>query len=137
MKKYYFATTDTVYSNWSDSDLRHWLISNGIIKSDAQVTRDKMLKLVSYVVPQCARLLTDFFLFCIATTTYLRKILFGMLGQITISGNGLFQMDTCAQMPKLNATNSSDWQMRSSYLLLSMSIVCANIVTCQIQRPSC
>jgi len=46
MKQYYYGTQDRVWHTWSDSDLRNWLIDQGVIKSDAQVTRDKMLKLV-------------------------------------------------------------------------------------------
>jgi hypothetical protein len=49
MKKYYYGTQDRVWSTWSDSELRNWLIDQGVIKSDAQVTRDKMLKLIEWV----------------------------------------------------------------------------------------
>ena len=38
---------DTAYSTWSDSDLKSWLVSHGIIKSNAQLTREKMERLVS------------------------------------------------------------------------------------------
>ena len=37
---------DTAYSPWSDSDLKSWLVSHGIIKSNAQLEREKLQKLV-------------------------------------------------------------------------------------------
>lgn len=46
MKQYYYDVNDTVYSTWSDSTLKNWLVEQNIIKSDAQLKRDKMLKLV-------------------------------------------------------------------------------------------
>jgi Putative nuclear envelope organisation protein len=49
MKDYYYETNQSVWSTWSDSDMRQWLISNNVIKSDAQVTREKMVKMVEYV----------------------------------------------------------------------------------------
>lgn len=47
MDSYYYSATDSVWHSWSDSQLRNWLIEQGVIKSDAQITRDKMLNLVS------------------------------------------------------------------------------------------
>jgi hypothetical protein len=49
MKNYYYDANERVYSTWSDSQLRQWLIDNNVIKSDAQVTREKMIKLVELV----------------------------------------------------------------------------------------
>jgi len=49
MQKYYYTISDAVYDKWSDSDLKKWLIDHGIIKSDAQITRDKMLQLIRFV----------------------------------------------------------------------------------------
>ena len=46
MKTYYHGPTEMVWSAWSDSQLKHWLIEHGIVKSDAQVSRDKMIKMV-------------------------------------------------------------------------------------------
>lgn len=46
MNEYYYSATDTVYSTWSDSQLKQWLVDHHVIKSDAQASRDKMLKLV-------------------------------------------------------------------------------------------
>lgn len=51
MSQYYYDVNDTVYSAWSDSQLKHWLVQENIIKSDAQLTRDKMIKLVQCVDP--------------------------------------------------------------------------------------
>lgn len=49
MKAYYYSTSDTVYDSWSDSDLKRWLVDHDIIKSNAQVTREKMLKMIQSV----------------------------------------------------------------------------------------
>jgi hypothetical protein len=46
MKNYYYSSSESVWDTWSDSQLRDWLVTRGVIKSDAQVTRDKMLRLV-------------------------------------------------------------------------------------------
>lgn len=46
MKKYYYNTSDSVYSTWTDSQLKQWLVEHGVMKSDAQASRDKMLQLV-------------------------------------------------------------------------------------------
>jgi hypothetical protein len=46
MAHYYYNTKDKIYSSWSDSDLHQWLVSHGVIKSDAQIKRDKLEKLV-------------------------------------------------------------------------------------------
>lgn len=49
MQKYYYATNDKVYSTWSDVDMKNWLAKRGIIKSEAQLSRDKLAKLLEYV----------------------------------------------------------------------------------------
>jgi uncharacterized protein YndB with AHSA1/START domain len=46
MKMYYYDPTDMVWSAWSDSQLKQWLVDHGIVKSDAQASRDKMIKMV-------------------------------------------------------------------------------------------
>lgn len=38
---------DYVYSTWSDNQLRDYLVEKGAIKSDAQHTRDELLKLMN------------------------------------------------------------------------------------------
>jgi len=38
---------DTIWSSWSDSEIRSWLIDNGYLKSDAQVKRDELVKLIN------------------------------------------------------------------------------------------
>ena len=38
---------DTVYSSWTDSQMRDWLIEHNILKSDAQVQREKLQKLIA------------------------------------------------------------------------------------------
>jgi len=50
MDKYYYDHLDTVWSTWSDSQLKQWLVEHGVIKSDAQVTRDKMTKMIQFVI---------------------------------------------------------------------------------------
>jgi hypothetical protein len=50
MQQYYYSSIDTVYSSWSDSQLKQWLVDNGVMKSNAQASRDKMLKLVKYAI---------------------------------------------------------------------------------------
>ena len=46
MEKYYYDVNDTVWSSWSDSDLKAWLVDHNVIKSEAQLHRDKLHKLV-------------------------------------------------------------------------------------------
>jgi hypothetical protein len=46
MSHYYYGTKDSVWSSWSDSDLHNWLVSHGVIKSDSQIQRDKLVKMV-------------------------------------------------------------------------------------------
>jgi len=48
MAQYYYDVNDSIYSTWSDSQLKQWLVQHNIIKGDAQIKRDKMLKLVQY-----------------------------------------------------------------------------------------
>ena len=33
---YYYDPTDMVWSAWSDSQLKQWLVDHGIVKSDTQ-----------------------------------------------------------------------------------------------------
>jgi len=49
MKTYYYSTGETVYDSWSDSELKKWLVDHGVIKSDAKVAREKMLKMIQLV----------------------------------------------------------------------------------------
>ncbi|KAF7373562.1 hypothetical protein MSAN_00566600 [Mycena sanguinolenta] len=46
MSQYYYDTTSSVWSTWSDSDLKAWLVAHNIVKSDAQIQRDKLVKLL-------------------------------------------------------------------------------------------
>lgn len=50
MTKYYYDSSDKVYNAWSDSELKSWLVDHNVIKPEAQVKRDKLIRLVSYVV---------------------------------------------------------------------------------------
>ena len=50
MEKYYYDHLDTVWSTWSDSQLKQWLVEHDVIKSDTQVTRDKMTKMIQFVI---------------------------------------------------------------------------------------
>ncbi|KAJ7607405.1 hypothetical protein FB45DRAFT_430572 [Roridomyces roridus] len=46
MAHYYYDVNDSVWSTWSDSDLKAWLVSHNVIKSDAQIQREKLVKLI-------------------------------------------------------------------------------------------
>ncbi|KAJ7756253.1 hypothetical protein B0H16DRAFT_1539183 [Mycena metata] len=46
MNQYYYDVNDRVWGTWTDSDLKSWLVANNVIKSDAQVKRDKLVKLI-------------------------------------------------------------------------------------------
>jgi hypothetical protein len=49
MNEYYYNVFDPVWATWSDSDLKQWLVDRDVIKSDAQIKREKMLKLIESV----------------------------------------------------------------------------------------
>lgn len=49
MKHYYYSATDRVWHTWSESELKGWLVSHGIVKSEAQKKRDELVKLVECV----------------------------------------------------------------------------------------
>lgn len=61
MQNYYYDTNSYVWDSWSESDSRAWLIDHGVMKSDAQVQREKMAKLVRYVTRSLLELLTHFY----------------------------------------------------------------------------
>ena len=46
-EKYYYDAQDMVYGSWDKSELRQWLIDHNIIKSDAQIRKEKLQKLVT------------------------------------------------------------------------------------------
>ena len=46
MKMYYYGPSDMVWATWSDSKLKEWLVEHGVVKSEAQTSRDKMIKMV-------------------------------------------------------------------------------------------
>lgn len=52
MKQYYYGLSDDVWSTWSDSELKSWLVKHGYVKSNQQINREKMLKLVECVSAQ-------------------------------------------------------------------------------------
>ena len=47
LKHYYYSLSDTVWTSWTDMDLKAWLVTNGCMKSDEEMHREKMLKLVN------------------------------------------------------------------------------------------
>lgn len=55
MKQYYYTPQERVWSTWSESQLKQWLIEHDIIKSGAQLQKEKMQKLVAYVYLICIR----------------------------------------------------------------------------------
>ncbi|KAK7055434.1 hypothetical protein R3P38DRAFT_2847037 [Favolaschia claudopus] len=46
MSQYYYDVNDNVWSTWADSDLKSWLVAHNVIKSDAQIQREKLVKLI-------------------------------------------------------------------------------------------
>jgi hypothetical protein len=46
MKSYYYNVNDNVWDTWNDNELKSWLVEHSIVKSDAQIKRDKLMKLV-------------------------------------------------------------------------------------------
>ena len=49
MAEYYYDANETVYSTWSESQTRNWLVKQGVIKPEAQIKREKLVKLIEYV----------------------------------------------------------------------------------------
>jgi hypothetical protein len=45
VKDNYNSALDTVYSGWTDSQMRAWLIENGYMRTETQVKRDELIKL--------------------------------------------------------------------------------------------
>lgn len=43
----YVAARGTFWDAWSDSDIRDWLVQHNFLRSDAQVKRDELVKLVN------------------------------------------------------------------------------------------
>lgn len=46
MKMYYYGPSDVVWGTWSDPKLKEWLVEHGVVKNEAQASRDKMIKMV-------------------------------------------------------------------------------------------
>lgn len=49
MKKYYYDSSEKVYNTWSDSEIKSWLVVHNVVKPEAQVRREKLVKLISCV----------------------------------------------------------------------------------------
>ena len=47
LTNYYYSLSDTVWSSWTDSELKAWLVANGYMKSDQEIRREKLIKLVN------------------------------------------------------------------------------------------
>lgn len=43
----YASASDTVWSSWTDSDIRAWLIEHGYLRTNAQKSRDELIKLIN------------------------------------------------------------------------------------------
>lgn len=91
MKKYYYSSPDKVWSVWSDSELKSWLVKHGLLNSDAQKKRDELVKMVESVMR--LHLLPDPNHFT-GTTTLLPPIAYGMLGTIQTFVDGFLNTDT-------------------------------------------
>ena len=50
MKYYYYTPQQHVWDSWSESQMRQWLIEHDVIKSDAQIKKEKTQKLIAYVL---------------------------------------------------------------------------------------
>ena len=48
MDQYYFDPRDQVYATWHDSQAKEWLVEHGVVRSDAQIQREKLQKLLAY-----------------------------------------------------------------------------------------
>ena len=46
MKKYYYDCRDSVWNTWSDLELRAWLVDHGVLKSDAEKSRDELVRVI-------------------------------------------------------------------------------------------
>ena len=44
-----YDSSDKVYNAWSDSEIKSWLVDHKVIKPEAQLRRDKLIKLMSCV----------------------------------------------------------------------------------------
>lgn len=42
----YVRAKSTIFGGWHDSELRDWLVSHNLVKSDYQAKRDDMIKLI-------------------------------------------------------------------------------------------
>ena len=47
MQNYYYTPQQQVWEAWTESELRQWLIDHDVIKSDAQIKKEKLQKLVA------------------------------------------------------------------------------------------
>jgi len=86
MKKYYYDSSDKVYNTWSDSELKSWLVDHNVIKPEAQVKRDKLVKLVSCVFSLHTTSLPSYP--STATTSITLETLSGVLGPTPKSALG-------------------------------------------------
>jgi len=50
MSKNYYSARDTTWNSWSDSQLRNWAISRGLIDSKAKATRKESVS-ISFEFP--------------------------------------------------------------------------------------
>lgn len=103
MQYYHYTPQEHVYDSWSDSELRQWLIDHNVIKSDAQVKKDKMRKLVAYVF--MISYIEPFLIVHSETITRRRQTLSGLAGLIAISALGFLHTVIFVLMRKRSATN--------------------------------
>jgi hypothetical protein len=43
----YLSATNTFWDAWTESELRAWLIEHGYLRTEAQVKRDELVKLIN------------------------------------------------------------------------------------------
>jgi len=105
MKKYYYSSHDKVWSAWSDSELKSWLVKHGLLESDTQKKRDELVKTVEYVVrlyllPGSHRLT--------GKTMLLPPIAYGTLGMTQTFVDGFLNTDTLMIEP-LRTKSGMSW----------------------------
>ena len=47
MQQYYYNASQKVWNTWTESQMKEWLVAHGIVKSDAQINRDKVERLIA------------------------------------------------------------------------------------------
>src|SRR5882762_8413085 len=114
MKHYYYDVSDNVWSSWSDSELKNWLVKNGYMKSNQQLNREKMIKLVECVSRPAPFTPHNTNYNLLGTTTPQPPPRSGVPGLTATSATGSSSTATSAPTPKPGVTNLSKPSMTST-----------------------